>query len=128
MINESENSIQAAFFKWLAVHEKRFPELALFYAIPNGANKSVASRMKFQREGLKSGVPDCHLPLQGRWQGINWSGLWIEFKSAKGRVTTEQKAWITNLRANGHVVYICRSWTEAANITIDYLGLNIPKL
>jgi hypothetical protein len=30
--------------------------------------------------------------------------------------------------AYDHRVYICTSWTDAANVTIDYLSLDIPKL
>lgn len=121
---ESESYIQSAFFDWLKVHERKHPELSLFYAIPNGANKSITARMKFQREGLKPGVPDCHLPLPS--QGKN--GLWIEFKSKRGTVSDVQWTWITMLRMSGHQVEICRSWVDAANFTIEYLGLDIKKL
>jgi hypothetical protein len=120
----TEDQIQADFFSWLALHEKKYPELALFYAIPNGTNKSPAARGLFKRTGLKSGVPDVHLPVSND----NWNGLWIEFKSAKGRLSESQKWWGQSLINYKQFVEVCRSWTEAANVTIDYLGLDIPKL
>lgn len=128
MKEPTEAQIQTAFFEWLSMHSKRHPELELFYAIPNGANKSPAARGLFKKTGLKAGVPDCHLPLQGRWKEIIWSGLWIEFKSHHGQLSESQKWWSEQLRAHGHVVQICRRWTDAANITIDYLQLPINKL
>jgi hypothetical protein len=134
MREQTESQIQSAFFEWLSLHEKKYPELSLCYAIPNGAHKSIASRMKFKREGLKAGVPDVHLPLTS----VEWptrprprsffAGLWIEFKSDKGRVSDTQKEWIEKLTNEGHRVEVCRDWTQAANIVIDYLQLPIEKL
>lgn len=118
----TENQIQAAFFDWLAVHEKRFPELGLFYAIPNGANKSPAARGLFKRTGLKAGVPDVHLPVARAALG-----LWIEFKATKGKVSEEQARWLNDLFQLGHATHVCRSWTEAADITMDYLNLPLKR-
>lgn len=134
MRSESEDTIQAAFFQWLAVHERRYPELALFYSIPNGSHKSIAARVRFKRTGLKSGVPDCHLPVAQSVppkQDLNWSrqyGLWIEFKSKKGVLSDTQKEWIERLKASGHRVEVCRSWIDAANATIDYLQLPLKAV
>lgn len=131
-LKQSEAQIQAAFFDWLVLHEKKHPELGLFYAIPNGANKSPAARGLFKRTGLKAGVPDVHLPiscgnyLHGEWE-VSY-GLWIEFKSKAGALSQQQMEWHTKLMRQGHHVRVCRSWTEAANITIDYLNLPIKKL
>lgn len=124
-MKQDESKIQQAFFEWLSLHEKKHPELSLFYAIPNGANKSIAARMKFKREGLKAGVPDVHLPLAA--ERFHSRGLWIEFKSAKGVVSESQKTWSKRLQDAGHSVVVCKSWTDAANIVIDYLALDIPK-
>jgi hypothetical protein len=127
----SENQIQADFFKWLSLHEKAYPELGLFYAIPNGSHKSPAARGLFRRTGLKPGVPDVHLPVHAPDHEI-WRdgkcGLWIEFKSKRGTVSDAQKQWFEKLKSYRHRVEICRSWIEAANITIEYLGLPLKKL
>lgn len=115
----TEHEIQSTFFEWLELQSKKYPELDLFYAIPNGARKSIATAMKFKREGLKAGVPDCHLPLA--WSG--YAGLWIEFKSKRGKVSEEQWKWITALRLAGHRVEICRSLEEATEATRNYLNV-----
>jgi hypothetical protein len=57
-----------------------------------------------------------------------YSGLWIEFKSKHGQLSDNQKWWIDQLRSESHRVEVCRSWIEAANITIEYLNLPITKL
>lgn len=131
MRQQTENQIQADFFTWLALYEKKHPELGLFYAIPNGSHKSPAARGLFKRTGLKAGVPDVHLPVP---ELEHWAfgddgkvGLWIEFKAEKGKVSPTQKEWHERLEKQQHRVEVCRSWTEAADITIDYLNLPIKK-
>lgn len=124
----SENEIQAAFFSWLALHEKKYPELGLFYAIPNGSHKSPAARGLFKRTGLKAGVPDVHLPVRCKQCAPACIGLWIEFKTAKRKMSQTQIDWVVKLSQYGHGVELCRSWAEAANITIDYLALPLKKL
>ena len=120
----SEQQIQTDFFSWLSVLEARFPELGLFYAIPNGSHKSFTARMVHQATGLKSGVPDTHLPL-----AMNGTrGLWIEFKSKTGKLSENQERWITMLRCAGHRVEVCRSWIAAANVVIEYLQLPLEKI
>lgn len=123
-VGPTESQIQASFFEWLTYIEAKEPLVGLFYAIPNGTNKSITARMVHKATGLKSGVPDTHLPLPANGK----NGLWIEFKSKRGSVSDNQWIWITKLRLAGHQVEICRSWEQAANIVIDYLGLNIQKL
>jgi hypothetical protein len=124
-LTETENQIQAAFFEWVSIHSKRHPELELFYAIPNGSHKSPAARGLFKRTGLKAGVPDVHLPYSPR---PYTSGLWIEFKARNGILSSAQKWWIDKLTVGGYQVHVCRSWSEAANITIDYLKLPLEKI
>ena len=131
-MKQTEAQIQAAFFDWLSLHEKKYPELGLFYAIPNGSYKSPAARGLFKRTGLKAGVPDVHLPIRGQMPNLATIsgyqiGLWIEFKAQKGRMSDSQIEWQTKLRLLGHAVTVCRSWTEAADITMDYLNLPLKR-
>ena len=70
---------------------------------------------------------DTALPVARK----GYTGLWQEFKSTTGRLTPEQKEWKEFLESEGHLVFIVRSWTEAARNVVDYLGLTdytpIPK-
>ena len=127
----TENQIQADFFRWVDLHAKRHPELSLFHSIPNGSHKSPAARGLFKATGLRPGVPDVHLPVP---ELDHWAiqdgkvGLYIEFKAKRGQLSDSQKWWIERLLAQGHRVEVCRSWIDAANITIEHLGLPLEKL
>lgn len=114
----TENEIQAAYFKWVDIRKRTVPELELVFHIPNGSHKSPRARQIFKAIGLKAGVPDVLVPVEGE-SGLS---LWIEFKSKKGRVSDEQEQWHSRLRLYGHDVAICRDWAEAANKTLEHLG------
>lgn len=114
----TENQIQADYFRWCGIMSRKHPELELAFHIPNGSYKSVAARMIFKAIGLKPGVPDVFLPVPND----QYHGLWIEFKTKKGRVSDYQLEWIEKLTGQGFAVLICRSWTDAANVTLNYLG------
>lgn len=120
----SEDWVQANFFAWIDRNSAERPELLLFFAIPNGSNKSKMQRWVMQLTGLKPGVPDTCLPIATTAH----SALWIEFKSETGRLSPEQKVWIEKLRDDGGKVEVCKCWKAAANITIEYLGLDMERL
>ncbi len=127
----SEDEIQALFFKWVDLHISRFPELELWYAIPNAGFASKKQGALRKLTGRRSGVPDTHLPMPAPSNVTPsgyWRGLWIEFKRPGEKPTDEQWKWIIRLRRAGHRVEVCESWVAGANITIDYLRLPIPKL
>lgn len=113
----SENAIQAAYFEWAAYASAKYPELQLLFAIPNGANKTPAERIVFKATGLKSGVPDVFLPVP---RG-GYHGLFIEFKTEKGKVSDTQKQWLADLAVQGYHVVVCRDMSEAVELTVEYL-------
>lgn len=115
----SEHAEQVAVMRWAAVAEARYPELALLYAIPNGARTSIGTARKLKAEGLRSGVPDLCLPVA---RGIDhtavWHGLYVELKRQRGgSVSAEQKQWHDALRQQGYRVEVCKG-AEAAITTI----------
>src|ERR1700736_4946924 len=82
-----EHDIQESFFHWLKLNEPKYPELSLFYAIPNAGRRTPWERGRLLGEGLRAGLPDTHLPIARNGH----AGLWIEFKSAKGRLSPAQQ-------------------------------------
>lgn len=125
-VGPTEAQIQTDLFNWLDIMSPYHPELALAFSIPNGSYKSISARMLHKRTGLKPGVPDLCLPLASADK--KYIGLFIELKAKRGTVSEAQKLWIDALRNAGHRVEVCRSWTDAANIVIEYLGLNLTRL
>ena len=121
-MKQEEHKIQSAFFDWLRLNEKRFPELKWFFAIPNGGNRNIVTAVKLKREGVKKGVLDVFNPLSN---GRGTKGIWIEFKSGNGKITKEQGEFIDMLGGNNYRVFIVNDWKEAAKGVIDFFDLPI---
>ena len=93
--NRTEHAIQSAFVTWWS--QQTYP--GLLFAIPNGGWRSKATAIKLKVEGVSRGVPDLFVPQ---------FGLWIEMKRIKGgRLSPEQKDWITYLEEAGNAVLVC---------------------
>ena len=112
----TEHHIQSAYFDLVRLH---MPGTKLIYAVPNGANKSPAARMKFKREGLTPGVPDVNIDIpRGGYHGMR-----IEFKSKDGQLSKDQRKAIDQLNDQGYWVVTMRDAIEAWEATRWYLEL-----
>lgn len=117
---DEEHQQQVNFFlrlAALAINEPRFAQaVRRTHAIPNGGGRSKAEGGRLKAEGVRKGVPDifCAMP-QGPFHG-----LWIEMKSATGRVSDEQTTWLDESRAMGYAGAVCRSADEAFNLWRTY--------
>lgn len=120
----TEAQHQQYIFKWAAqpsIREK-YPCLALLHHIPNGGTRDVREGAQFKRQGVKSGVPDLHLPIAvGKWHS-----LYIELKVENGTPSDNQAWWITKLNDNGNYAVICYGWKSAVDVIQRYLegGIN----
>lgn len=117
MRNDREHQEQKALFQWAALNEKKYPELRLLFAVPNGSHKHIATAVKFKAEGLKSGVPDICLPVA---RG-NFHGLFIEMKIKPKKPSPNQRGWLTALETENYATDVCYSWDEARQDIITYL-------
>lgn len=118
----TEDAEQMALFRWASLATPAHPELALLFHIPNGGSRGKAEAGRFRAMGVKAGVPDLFLPVP-RGGPLPRHGLFIELKRTKGgRVSTEQAAWITDLRARGYAAEVCHGWEEASRLILRYLG------
>lgn len=87
--------------------------------IPNESKRSAAYGAKLKRMGLSPGFPDLFIP-----QARNGShGLFIELKTATGKVSKEQKEWLALLREEGYTAYICRGFNSAVAAINEYLNI-----
>ena len=106
----TEHDEQVAFCQYLD-----FVHLT-YFAVPNGSNKSMTARNKFKAEGLKAGVPDIVILLEGG------KTVFIEMKRKKGgTVSKEQKEWLERLRVLGFDAYVCKGAKEAIEAVQKYL-------
>jgi len=87
-----------------------------YFAVPNGSNKSMTARRKFKAEGLKAGVPDMVILIEGG------KTVFIEMKrKTGGTVSKEQKQWLERLRVLGFDAYVCKGAKEAIEAVQKYL-------
>ena len=125
---DSEHIEQVALMAWARKNESRLPELALLFAIPNGAKLVSRVNQRGQRfsveanrliaEGLKPGVPDLFLPVA---RG-GCFGLFIELKRDGGRASDAQNEWISKLREQGYSAWVAYGSRGAIEIIERYLG------
>ena len=108
---EQENVI-----KWARDNEKTYPFLWMLHSSLNGVKLSKMQAGKAKQQGMLSGVPDLFLPVKNSY----FSGLYIEMKSAKGRVSVEQSRYLKCAAENGYSVVVCYSANEAIKRIEDY--------
>lgn len=124
-----EHSHQVLLFEWANLQLAKYPELAFFHAIPNGAKLPYKRDNKGQRysnqsrrliaEGLTRGVPDTCLPApRGKYHG-----LYLELKSEKGTPTPEQKKFIQFLNSHGYFACFAYGFDSAREVLEWYLNL-----
>jgi hypothetical protein len=117
-VRGEEHSEQVALFAWSSWESKRVPELALLFAIPMGGYRPTNVAKQLKAEGARAGIPDVFLPVP---RGC-WHGIFIELKTPSGKVSPAQKGWLSALNEQGYVARVCRGWTEARELIIDYLA------
>jgi hypothetical protein len=113
--NQGESSTQKVFFRWL---ELAMPLVRPFvFAVPNGGSRHKAEAVALKKQGVTAGVPDvfCALPNQ------LYSGLFIEFKYGKNKLTKLQQEFIIRLRQAGYCAEVCYSFEEAQKLILEYL-------
>ena len=79
----------------------------------------IGVAVKLKRSGYSKGTPDI-LIFEPRG---SYHGLFIELKTAKGRISAEQLYWLEELIHRGYAAMVCRSFDEARGEIETYLAL-----
>lgn len=116
----SEATEQEAVISWCFHHERLYPDLELIHHIPNGGSRNRAEAARLKAQGVKSGVPDLHLPA-ARGQ---YHGLYIEMKYGDNGLSTNQEKWLEALKAAGHYTAVCYGYYPAVSVMEEYLRLS----
>lgn len=115
-----ERQEQAAIAKWL--------DLALgsmgWCHVPNGGSRHRVEAARLTGQGVKAGVPDLLIfrrpPFRPEVRGVA-----IELKRRRGgRVSDEQRAWLTELAAEGWLAMTAHGWDEARAF-LESLGFKL---
>ena len=110
----AEQILQEQVVHFLAM---KYPD-ALFTASAGGMRTSIGTARKMKRAGYKRGTPDLMIfsPRSGK------SGLAIELKTETGRLSPEQKEWLTALESCGWVARACFGLDDAEKTIDEYFG------
>ena len=113
---QPEAAEQAKVIAWARANENNYPYLWMLHSSLNGLKRTKNAQGKAKSQGMLSGVPDLFMPV-----AIGDSkGLYIEMKSAKGRVSVEQSRYLKCAAENGYAVSVCYSANEAIKRIEDY--------
>lgn len=113
----TEDEEQTWLFSWAELNMGRFPELKLMHHIPNGGKRSKSEAARFKAMGVKPGVSDIFLPApRGKYHG-----LYIELKAKDGKVSKEQKDFLTAVKEQGYCAYVAYGGEEAAKVIEGYM-------
>ncbi len=115
--NTPEEDLQIECFRAVAVLELQHPILKWMLHVPNGGKRTKAQAGRLKAMGVKGGALDVLLPRKYR----GWPGLAIELKSAKGRTTPEQDAWLEAFAEDGYVTGVARTLDEFMALVKRYL-------
>ena len=113
---EAEQQKQVVTWARWASKSGKYPMLEMLHCSLNGVKLSAIQASIAKAQGMLSGVPDLFLPVKNKY----FFGLYIEMKSAKGRVSVEQSRYLKCAAENGYAVSVCYSANEAIKRIEDY--------
>lgn len=114
----TEHQIQSAFIYWVRLNEKKYLELRLLFAVPNGGVRNIATAARLKKEGVNPGIPDIIFPVPRR----SFTGFAIEFKRPRGIVSKKQKEKIEMLRKENWSVHVIDNTMDAIELLRWYIG------
>lgn len=116
---KTEAQHQTNVIRWSMAVRDRYPELVLLYHIPNGGSRDSVEGKHLKEQGVKSGVPDLHLPCpRGEYHG-----LYIEMKTEVRTESDNQAWWRRRLTEQGYFATVCHGWDSAVRTIEWYLEL-----
>lgn len=111
-----EAQIQTEFFKQVRILFPKLPSKLLF-AVPNGGSRNIIEARNMKLQGVISGVADVILLIPKK----GYASLCLEFKTAKGWQSDEQKEFQRQVEACGSKYVIVRSVVQGIKIIRKYL-------
>lgn len=118
---DPEDIEQARVIAWAddPATQRRLPEVADLYAIPNGGFRHKSTAMRMRWTGARPGIPDLHLPVP---RGP-YASLYVEMKAMDGVLSPAQKGRIPRLERHGNKVIVAHGADKAIAGIEAYLRL-----
>ena len=115
-----ESKLQESCVKWFDYSYPKYKHL--FFAIPNGGARNIITGAILKRQGVRKGIPDMFLAVFCRsCSGINWGGLFIEFKTDKGKLTAEQEVFFHTSVLQNFKCVVIRDFDSFKELMEKYL-------
>ena len=111
-IIKEEEQIQKGFVYWF---RKTYSQIPIGMSPITKMSVQQGARMK--AAGYTRGWPDIFIPIPHK----SWCGLFIEFKSSKGKISVHQKDMLKGLFDLGYQTCVCRSEIDAISAVRIYL-------
>ncbi len=117
-IKHTEANYQQQVVEWARWAHKsgKYPNLDLLHCSLNGVKLSKTQAGIAKGQGMLSGVPDLFLPVPIG----GYHGLFIEMKSDKGRLSTNQTWFLSKVELLGYKIAVCYSANEAIKTIENY--------
>ena len=115
-----EESLQMHIIRWF---DEEYPTLSpLLIHVPNGGYRSKTEAVRLKQAGVRAGVAD----LIFLRQCVCYSALFIELKTSRGKLSEQQKAWLTLAKEeSGGVAVVARSVAVAKGLLTAWVDENI---
>ncbi|PQJ26743.1 hypothetical protein BSZ35_19025 [Salinibacter sp. 10B] len=125
--DRSEDELHRACVQWADVQSAALPELKALFHPPNGGARSAAAGARMKAMGARAGIPDLCLPIV---RPVTWTNgdevpagaLWVELKSAEGRLRDTQRTWRARLLKHQHCWTLCRRLEDFRVAVTDYIS------
>ena len=122
-----ESKLQQACVKWFQLAYPQQWKDRLLFAIPNGGKRGKITAANMKREGQRPGVADMFLSVTAGGQSpisneYLHPGLYIEFKTDKGRQSEAQKEFEVAVKRQGYKYEIVRSLEEFMEVVHSYMA------
>ena len=125
LVEMCEFKIHAAIVEWLTFV---LPPDSIVHHSPNEGRHNVAYRAKQKRMGMQAGWPDIEILVYHKYFHrplLSWGPIFLEVKSAKGRVSKAQKEMIKRLDAIGAHCAVVRSIDDTADYLATMIDLKV---
>jgi hypothetical protein len=101
------------------------PDGSVLHHSPNEGKHRVQYRVMQKRLGMRAGWPDLELFVLRTWwhPDVRWSPIFLEIKTAKGRLSDKQKDVHADLILAGCQVGVVRSIADTRNYLLKFIEL-----
>ena len=114
--NDNEHQLQVTCKRWFDLQYKNLSRL--LFAVPNGHLRNVRIAIKLKAEGVVARVSDMILLVPNK----HYHALLLEFKTNKGRQTSEQIKFETLATQFNYKYVIIKDLKTFIDVINDYLS------